>query len=205
MAYIVGLTGGLACGKTTALYMLQSLGANTLNYETIYKYVFETDSVVNSYITWKYGSASNKPQELCELLKARPDLREELEDLLEGQALFALEQAIDSFEQKSAEDAILVVEVSHLFELELEKLFNLIICITLPFNEQVKRAQTSYNGNKLLDIVSAIAEEVPLNIKAKRSEIVINNKGSIEDLQSAIRTIMPNIVKRASQKLATIP
>lgn len=186
----IGLTGGIAAGKSEALKAFERLGAATLS----------SDAVVHELL---------ESQELRDRLAARwgPEVVSDgkIDRAKIGEVVFAdpeqlawLEAQIHPLVQARtaewllslpAETEVAVVEVPLLFEVGGERPFDTTVSVIT--SDEVRRERAAARGHALVD--EREARQLPQAEKAKRAEHVIENDGSVEDLEQALSALLAKL------------
>ena len=186
----VGLTGGIAAGKSEALKAFARLGAATLSSDTVVHELLESD-------------------ELCEKLVERwgPDVAPEgkVERAKIGEIVFAdpeeltwLESQIHPLVQQRtaawllslpAETEVAVVEVPLLFEAGSDKVFDTTVAVVTA--DEVRRERAAARGHALVD--EREARQLTQPEKAERAEHVVANDGSVEELERALSALLEKL------------
>ena len=186
----IGLTGGIAAGKSTALAAFERLGAATIS----------SDAVVHELL---------ESQELRDRLAARwgpevvPDGRIDRAKI--GEIVFAdpeqlawLEAQIHPLVQARtaewllslpAETEVAVVEVPLLFEVGGERPFDTTVSIVT--SDEVRRERAAARGHALVD--EREARQLTQGEKAERAEHVVENDGSVADLERALSALLEKL------------
>jgi dephospho-CoA kinase len=186
----IGLTGGIAAGKSEALKAFARLGAATLSSDAVVHELLEGD-------------------ELREKLIARwgPEVAPEgkLERAKIGEIVFAdpeqltwLESQIHPLVQRRTAEWLLglpeeaeaaVVEVPLLFEAGNHEAFDTTVAIVTA--DEVRRERAAARGHALVD--EREARQLTQSEKAERAEHVIANDGSVEDLERALSALLDKL------------
>jgi dephospho-CoA kinase len=174
---ILGLTGGLGCGKSTASRHFASRGFRCLDSDAmIREYVLAQTNVVEA-IRGQFGEATVAPDgsvnrgTLAGIVFNDADSRRWLEDLTHP-ILFARWRAL------LAEDAggRWLFEVPLLFERQLENWFDLIVCVTCSPEQQLARLERRGMSRSLARL--RISTQLPVGRKNELSDHVLLNDGS---------------------------
>jgi dephospho-CoA kinase len=186
----IGLTGGIAAGKSEALKAFKRLGAATLS----------SDAVVHELL---------ESQELRDRLAARwgPEVVPEgrIDRAKIGEVVFAdpeqlawLEAQIHPLvrERTAAwliglpeETEVAVVEVPLLFEAGSDKVFDTTVAVVTA--DEVRRERAAARGHALVD--EREARQLTQPEKAERADHVVENDGSVEDLERALSALLAKL------------
>ena len=180
----VGLTGGIAAGKSTVLGLLEEAGVPTMSADRAVHEVYEDPEVIES---------------IRELLGERVIVDGVVSrDLwIEGFIWPFVGQKILDFRKQWEADTdpppLIVVEVPLLFESGMDQAFDVTVAVVAGREARFARAQE--RG----DVAVEAREErqMPIEEKAERADFVIENDGSLEHLKEAVAALPERI--RASR------
>ena len=163
----IALTGGIACGKSLLANYLNELGVETL----------DADDIVHELIP------EPERRRIADEVFRDPEKRKELE-----QRIHPLVRArLAAF---AAQPSALKVEIIPLlFECHWEADYDIILCVSSPRSLQVER-MTSRRGYTEEQAESRLAAQLPVEEKAARSDYVIENGGSAENLMEEAKKLV---------------
>lgn len=186
----IGLTGGIAAGKSEALAAFKRLGAATLSSDAVVHELLETEPL-RGRLGERWGSevlsgeGVNRPK-IGEIVFADPDqltwLEAQIHPLVQKRTaewLFSL----------PAETEVAVVEVPLLFEAGSDKVFDTTVAIVTA--DEVRRERAAARGHALVD--EREARQLTQTEKAERAEHVVENDGSVEDLERALSALLAKL------------
>jgi len=187
----IGLTGGMGCGKSTALGCFRNRGIT----------VFESDRFVRDAFNRNQGLIDG----LIEVFgmdviddEGRVD-RARLASIVfsDTSKLDALEALVHPLvraawqEEVRSHQSCLVVEIPLLFEKSLEHSFDTTICVAL--SASVQRQRLLERGMTEDDIQRRLARQWTLEEKMQKADIVLMNDGSIEHLQAQVDMVLSRL------------
>jgi dephospho-CoA kinase len=186
----VGLTGGVGSGKSTALDVLERLGASTLSTDAVVHDLYASDEVRDAVVE-RFGPAVARDgavdrAALAERAFATPEDRAWLEGLLWPRvgkriAAWRAEQL-----ERDPPPVALVVEVPLLFEAGMEGAFDATVAVVA--DEEVRAQRAAGRGHEAVD--ERVARQLPQDEKATRADHAVVNDGSIEDLERNLSSVV---------------
>jgi dephospho-CoA kinase len=190
---IVGLTGGMGCGKSTAAALFAGHGFRKLDADQTVRDELLTDPEIVAIIRAKLGPETILPdgkvnrRRVAELVFANDVLLRWLEDLLHPR-LFAGWRAIFA----ASEDDKFIVEVPLLFEKGMENWFDFIVCVTSDQKTQIRRLELRGLPPELARL--RLTKQLPLERKCELADFVILNDGSFEFLREQVDRLAGRIL-----------
>jgi dephospho-CoA kinase len=188
----LGLTGGIGCGKSTAVRMLADLGWRTLQADAIGHAIVDADPLVRDALLARWGNAvldscgRVSRQWIATRVFRDDEELQWLEQLLHPRIRAEWEQRVSA----NAE-ANWVVEIPLLFEKRLETAFDFTVCVVCPLSTAKERI---HQGG---DVVAAFDQrrrrQLPLELKAACADYVIYNAGSLNFLQRQIEDLIQKL------------
>jgi dephospho-CoA kinase len=193
----IGLTGGIGCGKSTALAYFAEAGATTI----------ETDAVVRDLLS--------RDEELIGLIKEAfgsrvIDSEGRVDRAALGRKVFNNSEALALLEsfvhprvrqhwtrQLRENHPVLIVEIPLLFEKDLNGHFSSTICVSSYPDVQNQRLKA--RGMSDSQIQYRKQRQLGLNEKMRRADIILFNNGSLEHLREQVDWIMKRLTGTPSQ------
>lgn len=190
MPLTIGLTGGIAAGKSEALAAFERLGAATISSDAVVHELLDSEPLLGR-LTERWG-AEVAPGGRVDRAKVGEVVFADPEELrwLEAQIHPLVGERLGSWlASLSDEVEIAVVEVPLLFETEMEKVFDTTVAVIT--SDEVRRARAEARGHALVG--EREARQLAQEEKATRAEHVVENDGSIEDLERALSGLIDNL------------
>ncbi|RPH95528.1 dephospho-CoA kinase [candidate division KSB1 bacterium] len=199
--FLIGLTGGLGAGKTTAAEVLAELGAEVVSGDELGKQVLEGNPDLLNRVRERFGkevfSADGMllRRALGERVFARPEDARWLTGLTFPDIYRLWKQAVE----KSGRDAV-VLDAALIFEWKIENKFDLLLIVTADSHLAAQRIAAQGRMSET-EAKSRLAHQVPAEIKEQRGHVVLRNDGNIEDLRDRVRRfwmerVNPELKKR---------
>ncbi len=186
----IGLTGGIAAGKSEALAAFGRLGGATISSDAVVHELLETEPLLPRLIEhWgrKVAPGGHVDRDrIGSIVFADP---EELK-WLEGQIHPLVGKRIGAWLTSLPEDAeVAVVEVPLLFEAGMEGAFDTTVAVVT--SDRIRRERAHSRGHALVD--EREARQLVQEEKASRAEHVVENDGSVEDLERALSALVEKL------------
>ena len=187
----VGLSGGIACGKSTVLGFFREAGWQTVDSDAVVRELLAKDAEVKAQLRTRWGEtvfidgAVDHTAVAKRVFGNEGDLKW-LEELLHP---LVRESWLASIAQ--APNANWLVEIPLLFEKRLETRFDLTVCVVSPpdvaADRMVARAYTEEQ------IEQRRKQQMPLEEKMELADYLISNAGSLEFLKQQTTRLIKQI------------
>lgn len=186
---VIGLTGGIASGKSTALKAFKRLGASTISSDDLSRRITQKGRKELQQIVRLFGSSvltvdgNLDRQALAEIVFNNLAARKKLEKILHPAIARERKKLI-----AQSQSQLIVCEVPLLFEARLSKNFDATVLVWVPQSLQLARLKKR-DALSLRQARARIQTQLPLNQKKKLADFVLDNSGS------------PAFLKRQVQRL----
>ncbi|MFZ5965962.1 MAG: dephospho-CoA kinase [Bacillota bacterium] len=187
---IIGLTGGIASGKSTASKVIQSLGIPIIDADIIARQIVEIggpalaeiEAAFGSIVLNKDGSLNRKL--LGSLIFSDESKREQLNQITHPRITKEIEHQVDAI-RNSKDTKILVIDAALLIEMNMQRLVHEVWLIAVEPEIQLQRlmARDQLNTSEALE---RIQSQMRIEDKKKYADVIINNNGNLEDLRNQI-------------------
>jgi dephospho-CoA kinase len=188
---IVGLTGGLATGKSLVTRLLAARGAVTFSADEAARAVLDPGGPVLQQIVAAFGiemltqNGQLDRARLGHRIFNDPRGRTTLDSITHPPILRLLHAQIEAVRDDFPSHTIAVFEVPLLFEAKLQDWFERIVVVTASESIQVQRLHDR-NGLDEAEARRRLAAQLPLADKVARADYSIPNDGSLLDLVVAV-------------------
>lgn len=190
MTRVIGLTGGIACGKSLVAGFLRELGVPVIDADHVAREVVEPPSSALERIEEAFGSQVLLPdgsldrEEMAALIFGDPVARANIESILHPEIEQAVAVQVARHEELGT--ATLVYEAALLVETGIApRLDGLIVVVASP--EQQMERLLSRQGLSRQEALQRIESQLPLSEKSRLADEVVDNSGSREETRSATR------------------
>lgn len=193
-AIILGITGGIACGKTETGRILSSEGFKVLDSDFLAHELMGRERPVYTRVVEFFGEsilAADGEIDRVKLGKkvfADPVQREALNRLVHPPVIAAAKEWVAGC-RESREDAAVLVPL--LFEAGWTEGWDAVICVTAPDAEVFQRLEK--RGVLKEDACRRIAAQLPQEKKAAQADFIIENGGTIDELYAGIMNVIEEI------------
>lgn len=199
MTFVVGLTGGIASGKSTAGKYFEALGIEVINVDLISKNLVEVDLDLHLKISRYFGkkslledgslNRSHIRHEIFNSSKKKMWLEELLHPPIKDRVLRSLRYSLSEY---------VILESPLLLETDQYKLTDRILVIDVSKEVQILRVQK--RDRISADAIEAIiTSQMPRMQKLKLADDVIKNTGSIEKFKLMIECLHKNYLTLAKE------
>jgi dephospho-CoA kinase len=183
----VGLTGGVACGKSTVGAMLTERGAHYLQADTLAHQLYVPGQPTYEAVVEHFGRDILNPDGTINRARlanvAFPNRIAELNAIVHPAVIEAQNRWMAEVERE-APDGVAVVEAALIIEAGAAKDFDRLIVVTCNFEQKVaryaQRAKISAEAARE-EVVRRSAAQLSDEEKASHADFVIDNSGSIEN------------------------
>ena len=201
---VVGVTGGIAMGKSTVTRLLSKCGATIFSADQASRAILQPGGIVLRQIADVFGSEILTPHEtlnrekLAQRIFASPDLRLQLERITHPPLLSLLKSQIELEQRETSDSRIIVVEIPLLFEKNLQNWFDRIVVVATSQSMQLARLKHRHSLTNS-EALARIAAQMPLAIKIEKADVVLDNEGTPEALCESVRHFYENVCKNISE------
>lgn len=197
---LVGLTGGIGSGKSTAARMLQERGAVVFDADVLAREAVAPGTDGHRAVVERFGADVLAPggeldrEALASVVFADPAARRDLEAIVhpEVRRLFA-----EGSEAYHDTDRVVVLSAPLLVETGMHSAFDVLVVVAVPVEVQVERLMRD-RGMSEDAIRARIGAQAPLEDKAAVADILLDNEGTLEDLERQVGRIWADLAARAA-------
>src|SRR5690554_1386826 len=185
---IIGLTGGIASGKSTVSNYLAELGAIIIDADKIAYEIMEKGKTAYWQIIEAFGReilAENGEIDRSRLGKIvfnELEKKKILEEITHPQVIREMREKIEEYR---AENKVIVLDIPLLFEAGLDSMVDETWVVYVDRGTQLQRLMAR-DGLSYEEANKRIQAQMSLEKKRVLADFVINNKGNIEDLKRQV-------------------
>jgi len=190
---VVGITGGIASGKSLVLNTFMTLGAYAIDCDALSREVVIPCSKAWREIVNFFGKGILKNdleidrERLRGIVFGDSEKLDVLENIIHPEVRRKCMERVEAI-KKMEPNALVVIDVPLLMELGIQKEFDKVIVVYVSEEVQIKRVMERDGGTEE-DAKKMIELQMPLKEKLKFADIVINNEGTREETEKQVRNM----------------
>jgi dephospho-CoA kinase len=193
MPYRIGLTGNVACGKTTVGRLLVERGAEYIDADTLAHVLMEPGTPEHARIVERFGPAVLLPDgridrsKLGPIVFADPAALHDLEAILHPGVRGEIRRRL-----RASTAAMVVVDAIKLLESGLAHEMDAVWVVTCPRAEQMRRLVTD-RGLTAAQAELRIDAQAPQEEKVRQATVVIDNGGTLAETEIQVLSALAAI------------
>jgi dephospho-CoA kinase len=195
----VALTGGIATGKSHVRARFDALGVPTIDADALAREAVAVGTPGLAAVVTRFGQEVLMPSgaldrhKLAAIVFADVQARRDLEAIVhpEVRRLFA-----EGCERYAGADTVVVFSAPLLVETGMHTAFGVLIVVSAPVERQIERLMRD-RGMSEAAIRARIDAQLPLEDKAAVADVIIDNEGSLEDLEGQVDRVWTGLRERA--------
>jgi dephospho-CoA kinase len=196
---LVGLTGGIGTGKSTMARMLEKRGAVVFDADVLAREAVAPGTPGFDQVVERFGPNVLAPgggldrEALASVVFSDPAARRDLEGIVhpEVRRMFA-----EGCEEYRDSDRVVVFSAPLLIETGMHTAFDRLIVVSAPVATQIERLMRD-RGMAERDVQARIAAQLPLEAKAEVADILVDNEGTLEDLERRVERVWRDLDDQA--------
>jgi len=195
---VVGLTGGIASGKSTVSDILEELGAPLIDFDLIARQVVEPgtygfEAIVNYFgkqILTENGTLDRK--KLSKIVFQDFKKRKKLESFTHPLIYEEFFKQINTIAQKDP-DAVIQVSIPLLIEQGMQHAFDNLIIVYVSQKTQVERL-AQRDGISIKEASNILKSQLPIDEKVGFANFIINNENTIEETRKQVNKVWQELI-----------
>jgi dephospho-CoA kinase len=200
----VGLTGGIACGKSTVARLLTEKGALLIDFDELARKVVEPDQTAWWQISDHFGSEILHPDRTIDRTKLGGIVfrdkgkRAKLNSIVHP-AIFAAWCSRTQEIKELKPDAIILSDAPLLIEEGMQPLFDLVMLVYVSEEEQIDRLMKR-NGLSREETMHRLKSQMPIDDKLPYAQIVVRNHGTLEETRHIVDQVWQDLLQQEKAK-----
>ncbi len=201
---LLGVTGGIASGKTTVARMLEELGAPMIDFDVLSRVVVEPGKPAWEKIVTYFGEQILQEDKtlnrkaLSEMVFRDPEKRKKLESFTHPRIHEEFARRVKQI-MKADTGAIIQGVVPLLIEANLQSLFHKLVLVYIPEEMQIRRLmeREPISRETALQILKS---QLAIEEKRKYADYIVDNSGSLEETRRQVEALWIQLKKLQEQK-----
>jgi dephospho-CoA kinase len=196
---LVGLTGGIGSGKSTVARLLEERGAVILDADVFARDAVRRGSDGFRAVAARFGSDVVAPDgeldrpRLASIVFADPAALADLESIVHP---VVRQMIADGIQDHLDEDRVVVLVNPLLIEMGTHRDSDVVVVVSAAPETQVARSVA--RGMEETDVRARIAAQLPLDDRARMADVLLDNEGTLEDLEAEVDVLWHDLEARAA-------
>ena len=192
---VIGLTGGIACGKSNVSETLRDLGAVIIDGDVLSRELTAPSGEALPAIRARFGDGvfhedgTLNRRRLGAVIFGNDEARLALDHIMQPLLWALIRRRMK--EARAAGSAICVLDMPLLYEAGLDALCDTVWCVYIPEETQIERLMAR-DGFTREEALSRLRSQMPAKEKAEKAQVVIDTSGSI----SYTKAMLPELYAR---------
>lgn len=189
---VIGLTGGIGCGKSLAAQFFAELGALVIDADQLARAAIERGSKGFDEVVAVFGDSVLKDGDidrraLGDLVFKNPSAKQKLENIIHPIVRREFEEAVASLK----DDEVLVYEIPLLVETGAQDKFDLVITVESELENRINRLRA--RGLHISEIENRIAAQATREQRVEAADFLIENDGTEDELLRQVEEIWDSL------------
>ena len=201
---IVGLTGGIASGKSLVAQVLRDMGAQIIDADKIVHSLLSSGEEACNEVIVHFGETIRLPdgsidrRKLGDIIFNHPEERTWLNNCIHPRVFQAYKQKVRHLIDRQP-DSIVVLDAALLIETGYNRYMDKLIVVYADQQDQVKRLMER-DRFTLEQALARISSQMPLDEKRKYADYVIDNTGTREASEQQTREVFEKLRQEAGKR-----
>jgi len=188
----VGLTGGIATGKSHVRAVFEALGVPTIDADLLAHKAVAPGSATFEAVKTRFGPTVLDPaggldrRKLGSVVFADPQARKDLEAIIHPQVVEAIDRWFASLDSQAHPFAI--AEVPLLYEASRKRDYDVVIVTACELPTQIRRVMARDNISEA-EARQRIAAQLPIEEKVRRADHVIRTDGLLASTNAQVHEV----------------
>jgi dephospho-CoA kinase len=199
--FLIGLTGGIAAGKTTVAKLWTDLGGIEIDADLVAREVVEPGTKGAKLIAESFGeelfdeSGNLDRKALGAIVFSDVAKRKELEAIVHPLVRDRVRELLSSV----PEDSMVIYTVPLLVEADVDLPFDVVVTVEAPDDVRIKRLMES-RGYSALEAKARIDNQAKPIERAQRADYILNSNQSVDLLMADARKLWKELETKAAHK-----
>lgn len=205
---LVGLTGGIATGKSTFAAALRDLGAPVIDADALARDAVRKGSPALAEVSRVFGPGVIGPdgeldrKGMAAIVFRDPAARARLEGIVHPAVRAAV--AAETARLAAAGRDLAFYDVPLLYERGLDREVDCVVVVHAPREVQLSRLRAR-DGLSPTEAEARLSAQMPVDEKAARADVVVDNRGDLASLRSRAGPLLAALRSGLSRRLPNAP
>ncbi len=196
----IGLTGGIATGKSTVSRLLEARGAAIVDADVIARDVMNPGQPLLAAVANRFGPEFILPEggldrrRMAEHIFNRPEERQALNAIVHPAIRAEIRRQVEAYEA-AAPAGLVIADIPLLYESGLEDLYEKIVVVYVPREVQLNRLMRR-DSLSLEQAEGRLNAQLDIEEKKRRADYVIDNGGSPEETERQVDALLESLRAR---------
>ncbi len=216
---IVGLTGGIGTGKSTAAEYLKGKGFAHIDADAISRDITADGSPMLPVLDGLFGPSGQFGKEGVEILRPDGSLdraalaslvftdqgrKRQLDQVMFRAIIAEIDQQIDAWQKAASQNPVgILLDAPLLFEAGLDTRCDLVLLLVADEEVRVRRV-CSRDGVTKREVRDRINSQLSDDEKREKSDVIIDNSGSREDLAQRLEKFYTKFSKNSCKRFSMV-
>jgi dephospho-CoA kinase len=195
---LVGLTGGIGSGKSTVARLLEKRGAVVFDADLLAREAVEPGTPGHAAVIDRFGADVLAPggeldrEALASIVFADPAARRDLEQIVHPEVRRLFAEGTEAYRDT---DRVVVFSAPLLVETGMHTAFEILVVVSATVATQIERLMRQ-RGMSEASIRARIDAQVPLEDKAAAADFIVDNEGTLDELESQVERLWTDLSAR---------
>ena len=197
---VVGLTGGIGCGKSEVRRMLANAGVTVRDADTLARELSDSNVGIIKAIKEEFGedmydeSGRLRRKALAQVVFNDRKKLEKLNGIIHPRVIRAVERELE--QRQTQGEKIAVIDAALHFEIKWNEAMDLMVVVNAPLEARLLRVQQR-DGVDEASVRRRMENQLPMEEKIRRADYVIQNDGDLQQLSTAVSKLVSWMYERA--------
>lgn len=199
----LGLTGGIASGKSTVAAMFVELGAHLIDTDVIARKVVAKGSIGLNSIVEAFGpevlddNGELDRRRLRERIFSDRKARERLNAIVHPAVAAEVEAQFDRISEEDP-GAVALVDVPLLYETDTDNRYDAVVVVYVQPQTQIQRLMQR-DGVSREAAEQSLTAQMSLEEKRKKAQFVVDNSGTLQETRNQVKAVWQTLCGTANQ------
>ena len=195
---LVGLTGGIGSGKSTVARLLEKRGAVVFDADLLAREAVEPGTPGHAAVIERFGADVLAPggeldrEALASIVFADPSARRDLEQIVHPEVRRLFAEGTEAYRDT---DRVVVFSAPLLVETGMHTAFEILVVVSATVATQIERLMRQ-RGMSEASIRARIDAQAPLEDKAAVADFIVDNEGTLDELESQVEQLWNDLAAR---------